>query len=121
MPPQLVKLLKRLRAISQEANLFVFQDGAGPLDLDAISDVLHAAQDRARVRRFGLHGVRHFFASALHDKGASLAQGEAQLGHATMDMTAHYTHALEDGREHVESVGRDFSGVSNLLPGGNPG
>jgi hypothetical protein len=44
-----------------------------------------------------------------------LAQARDQLGHSTIDMTAHYTHALESGREHVESVGRDFSVVSKVL------
>jgi integrase len=120
MPPQLEQLLKQLWAISDEKNPFVFQGKQGPLDLDEISDVLHAAQDRAKVKRFGLHGVRHFFASALHQAGASLAQAQEALGHATIDMTAHYTHALESGREHVESIGRDFSCVSNLLPEGIP-
>jgi integrase len=93
---------------------------AGPLDLDDISDVLHEAQKRAKVKRFGLHGVRHFFASALHQAGASLAQAQEALGHATIDMTAHYTHALESGREHVESVAQGFSSVVGLLAEGSP-
>jgi hypothetical protein len=42
----------------------------------SISAVLHQAQDRAKVKRFGLRGVRHFFASALHQAGASLAQAK---------------------------------------------
>jgi integrase len=115
MVPQLAELLKQLRAISDEKNPFVFQGAHGPIDLDEISDVLHAAQDRANVKPFGLHGVRHFFASALHEAGASLAQARDVLGHSTIDMTAHYTHALESGREHVESVGRAFSFVSKML------
>ncbi len=94
---------------------FSTREAGGPLDLDGIADVLHAAQDRAKVKRFGLHGVRHFFASAFHEAGASLAQGQAQLGHASMDMTAHYTHALESGREFAQTVGRDFSYVSKML------
>jgi integrase len=119
MVPQLETLLQQLLAISDVKNPFVFQGKHGPLDLDEISDVLHATQDRAKVKRFGLHGVRHFFASALHEAGASLAQARDQLGHSTIDMTAHYTHALESGREHVESVGRDFSSVVGLLAEGS--
>ena len=119
MPPQLEQLLKQLWAISDEKNPFVFQSKHGPLDLDEISDVLHQAQDCARVKRFGLHGVRHFFASALHQAAASLAQGQEALGHATIDMTAKYTHVLESGREHVESVDRDFSCVVGLLAEGS--
>ena len=88
---------------------------AGPRDLDEISDVLHAAQDRAKVKRFGLHCVRHFFASALHEAGASLAQARDHLGHATIDMTDRCTHVPDSGRKHVESIGRDFSSVGNLL------
>jgi hypothetical protein len=33
----------------------------------------------------------------------------------TFDMTAHYTHAIESGREHVESVAQDFSSAVGLL------
>jgi len=121
MPKELETLLQHLRAMSDEKNPFVFQGTAGPIDMDEIADPLHEAQDRAGVKRFGLHGTRHFFASALHDAGASLAQARDALGHSSINMTGHYTHALEKGREHVESVGREFSGVSNLLPGGNPG
>jgi hypothetical protein len=53
--------------------------------------------------------------SALHEAGASLAQAKEHFGHSTIDMTAHSTHALESGREDVESVGRDFSSVVGLL------
>jgi integrase len=119
MPPQLEKLLRQLRAISNEKNPFVFQGAHGPLDMDQIADLLHAAQDRAKVKRFGLHGVRHFFASAMHEAGATLAQAKEHLGHATIDMTAKYTHVLESGREHVEAVGRDFSSVAGLLAQGS--
>jgi site-specific recombinase XerD len=116
MPPELENLLRQLRAISSEASPYVFQNGAcGPLELDEIVDELHAAQDRAGVKRFGLHGVRHFFASALHQAGASLAQARDQLGHSTIDMTDHYTHVLDSGREYAEIVGRDFSSVITLL------
>jgi integrase len=116
MPPELENLLRQLRAISSEASPYVFQNGAGgPLELDEIVDELHAAQDRAGVKRFGLHGVRHFFASALHQAGASLAQARDQLGHSTIDMTDHYTHVLDSGREYAEIVGRDFSSVITVL------
>ena len=115
MVEPLEKLLRQLRSISDEANPFVFQGAHGPLDMDDIAPVLRAAQDRAKVKRFGLHGVRHFFASALHQAGASLAQSRDVMGHATIDMTDRYTHVLESGREHVESVGRDFSSVIGLL------
>ena len=121
MSPPLVKLLKELRAISDASNLFVFPDAAGgPLDFDAIAPILHAAQARAKVKRFGLHGCRHFFASAMHDKGATMAQMQAQLGHADMQTTAKYTHVLELDRKHVEKVGRGFSSVIGLLAEGSP-
>jgi integrase len=118
MPPQLETLLRQLRAISDEKNPFVFQSKRGPLDLDKISDVFHQAQARAKVKPFGLHGARHYFASALHKAGATLIEARDHLGHATIDMTAHYTHALEPGREHVESVGREFSSAIALIGGG---
>lgn len=120
MAPQLEQLLKQLREISDEKNPFVFQGPHGPLDMDDISGVLRAAQDRAGVKRFGLHGCRHYVASSMHEKGATLAQAQAHLGHANLAMTAHYTHVLESGREYVDSVGRDFSIVSKMLAGRTP-
>ena len=108
MPPELVKLLQQLRAISDEKNPFVFQEGAGPLDLDGIGSVLHAAPKRAGVKPFGLYGTRHYFVSALHEAGASLAQARDALGHATINMTGHYTHSLDSGRAHVEKVAGTF-------------
>lgn len=116
MPPQLEQLLQQLRAISDENNPFVLQGAHGPLDMDDIADVLHAAQDRAGVKRFGLHGTRHFHASALHAAGATLAEARDHLGHATLGMTNRYTHVLELPREKVESVAREFSSIT--LTGG---
>ena len=78
------------------------------------TNVLICQAERRRTR-FGLHGVRHLFESEYLDAGASLVQARDQMGHATIDMTNRYAHVVNDGREHVETVGRAFSCVSNLL------
>jgi integrase len=108
IPPKLALRLTSLRyqQVGSECP-FVFQSElGGPLDPDALYDVLHAAQDAAEVRRFGLHGLRHLFASILADSGASVKFAQQRLGHADASTTMNiYTHLLTDeGRKYAEKV-----------------
>jgi integrase len=84
IPPKLALRLTSLRYLQVGSECpFVFQSElGGPLDPDALYDILHAAQDAAEVRRFGLHGLRHLFASILADSGASVKFAQQRLGHA---------------------------------------
>ncbi len=117
MLPKPAATLKALRR-GQEPRSFVFQDELGrPLDLDAIYAVLHAAQDGAGVQRFGLHGLRHLYASALVDANAPVKLAQERLGHAnsstTMDIYDHAHNISDKGREFAEAVEAAFPG---LLP-----
>jgi integrase len=63
MPEKIAGLLASLRDREKgSGSPFVFQNEIGaPLDPDGVYDVLHAAQDKAKTRRFGLHGLRHLY------------------------------------------------------------
>ena len=90
---------------------FVFQDELGrPLDPDALGDVLHAAQDKAGVERFGLHGLRHLYCSLLQTSGATIKHAQERLGHASPTTTLNvYTHTVNDeGRKFAEKVKAAF-------------
>jgi integrase len=51
------------------------------------------------------HALRHTFATMLHGAGASGPQRQAALGHGSVSMSDHYTHAdLEDLRERMEAI-----------------
>jgi len=119
MPPKLSDLLKALRADQKyRENSFVFQNEIGqPLDPDGVYDVIHAAQDKAGARRFGLHGLRHLYSSLLVASGADVKFAQERLGHASAMTTLNiYTHAMtEHGREYAAAVEAAFPFVSNLL------
>ena len=118
IPPKLAAMLRELRRRQTGDSAFVFRDEIGrPLDPDAIYDVLHAAQDRAEVRPFGLHGLRHLYCSLLQESGASLKHAQERMGHASAATTMEiYTHSVTDeGRKYAERVEAEFPFVGNLL------
>lgn len=53
---------------------------------------LHRAQQRAGLRGFGWHALRHTFASQLVTAGVSLRAVQELLGHSTIQMTMRYSH-----------------------------
>jgi integrase len=121
MPPYLAEELKDLRQRQNGSSApFVFQtEVSNPIDPDAVNRVLHAAQDLAGVRQFGLHGLRHLYCSLFQEKGASLKLAQDRLGHADASTTANiYTHLVNDqGGEIAEKVEAEFgfASVSKLL------
>jgi integrase len=110
MPAPLEELLKQLRALTRNDSPFVFQQNAegAPLDPDLLYDVLHDAQARAGVKRFGFHGLRHLYASRLQEAGASPAHTRDRLGHSSIAMTNRYSHDVGDGRAFSDAVARVF-------------
>jgi integrase len=118
LPESLAKILRLVRQTQRGTSPFIFQDElARPLDPDRIYDVLHAAQDRAGVERFGLHGLRHLYSSLLHAAGAPVKHAQDRLGHASAQTTLDtYTHSIgNEGREYANAVEAAFPFVSNLL------
>ena len=58
--------------------------------------------ERAGVRRFGMHGLRHYYASTLINKGHIYA-ASAVLGHSTASFTLdQYGHVENGGETHAE-------------------
>jgi integrase len=122
MQPKLATLLASLRDRGKATGSpFVFQTEIGsPLDPDAVYDVLHAAQDLAESRRFGLHGLRHLYSSLLVANRADVKFAQERLGHSSAMTTLNiYSHVITDhGREYAAAVEAAFPFVSNLLAGG---
>ncbi|MBM9615263.1 site-specific integrase [Desulfobulbus rhabdoformis] len=57
---------------------------------------------RAKVEKFGFHGIRHLFASILAAKGVVLVEIQRMLRHESINTTARYIHSLNpEGREVV--------------------
>ena len=119
MPSKIAALLKSLRDREKETGSpFVFQTEIGaPLDPDGVYDVLHAAQDKAGARRFGLHGLRHLYSSLLVANKADVKFAQERLGHASATTTLNiYSHAItEHGREYAAAVEAAFPFVTAKL------
>jgi integrase len=122
MPPKIAGLLASLRETAKgSASPFVFQNEIGaPLDPDGVYDALHAAQDKAGARHFGLHGLRHLYSSLLVAGGADVKFAQERLGHASAVTTLNvYSHVMTNrGREYAAAVEAAFPFVSNLLAEG---
>ncbi len=68
-------------------------------------------------RGFTWHDLRHFYASALIAKGASVKTVQARLGHTSANVTPQvYTHLWPDHDSHTVSVIVDIFQPN----GGNP-
>lgn len=85
-PPELVSALKRWKlACPSSATGLVFPKADGsPMHRKTLADqALHPAQQRAGLRRFGVHQLRHFFASELIRQGYPPTEVAARLGHSS--------------------------------------
>jgi hypothetical protein len=113
------RLLAALKGEREHSTgVFVFErETGGPLDPDSVYDVLHAAQDAAGVRRFGLHGLRHLYNSLLLESGANIMFAQQKMGHASALTTLDtYGHIVTDqGRECAEKIAANFDFVRDLL------
>jgi integrase len=90
MSPELVSALKAYRHLKGE---YVFCTDGGKLLLrDEIKHPLRRACLRAGLRQVGWHCLRHTFASHLVMRNVPLKAVQEMLGHATIEMTMHYSH-----------------------------
>jgi integrase len=72
---------------------YVFLDAQGkPFDCKKVIRRLREVRERAGLRQFGWHTLRHTFASHLAMKGAPLHVVQALLGHSSIVMTMRYAH-----------------------------
>lgn len=82
----------------QDNDLVFPNDGGRPMHPSVITEH-HAALCRAAgLEHIRLHDLRHTASSLLHGLGVPMRVVGNQLGHADLDMTAHYTHADIDAQ-----------------------
>ncbi|MCJ7654944.1 MAG: tyrosine-type recombinase/integrase [Dehalococcoidia bacterium] len=78
--------------------LFPGRDASKPTNPDAIRTFFYHLCDRAGVKRFSPHQLRHYFATATLSAGASLKAISSILGHARTSTTVNtYWHIVEQG------------------------
>lgn len=100
IPPQFEDVLRRRWAARRNSPL-IFPGDGGDAPRAAPSRAIGRAMDRVglneahKVQRYGratIHSLRHTFASWLLQRGLSLSEVQALLGHASPTMTARYAH-----------------------------
>lgn len=68
------------------------------------------ALQKAEIKNFVFHGLRHHFCSIGGEMGASGVQLRAQLGHSSSRMTDHYSHLEADATRFIgESIEKRIS------------
>lgn len=80
----------------------------GPMDRNSFNHVWRSAREAAGLpndRRYGMHVLRHTFASASLAGGVDLKRLSVDLGHANVGITAKiYTHLMPNGESRVRAA-----------------
>lgn len=87
----------------------VFCSSRDPLRAYKFEQAWRAALRASKVERFRFHDLRHSFASALAQEGASLVELADAMGHKSMAMVQRYAHLSVASR--VRLVNRVMGGV----------
>jgi len=87
-------ILLHLRAKCNPDSPYVFCDGKGrPLTrFGSVRGTFERAVEKAQIRDFRFHDLRHTFASHLVMSGADILTVKELLGHKTLAMTLRYSH-----------------------------
>jgi len=82
-------------------SLFLFPGRKEGASLSDIKRPFNAACDRAGIKDFRFHDLRHTFGTRAADAGASLRNIADVMGHANIHTTMRYAHATDQGRRRV--------------------
>lgn len=89
-------LRERLIAMRAGPDEFVFRASDKPISYHSLKSRFKTDQKRAGVRRIGIHGLRHSFASHFLMNGGALPELKEILGHADYETTLRYAHLADD-------------------------
>ena len=67
-----------------------------PHSIGAVRDGFQRARDKAGIKDFKFHDLRHTFATRLVQNGVDLYKVKELLGHKTIAMTTRYAHHCPD-------------------------
>ncbi|MFF0499742.1 tyrosine-type recombinase/integrase [Nocardia aobensis] len=104
------------------SDLLFYTKAGRPWSADGMGQRFREIAAKAGVPRgFTWHDLRHFYASALIAKGASVKTVQARLGHASANVTLQvYTHLWPDHDSHTVSAIDDIFHPSRGNPQGVP-
>jgi integrase len=117
LPGTVVEVLTNLKAGSlftgPDDLVFCDQATGEPLDEDVLRRKLKKAGSQAGIPwKMGTHCFRRYYATESDRKGMSAEDRQASLGHASAEMTAHYTTAdIERRRPVANQIAEDLAGA----------
>ena len=85
---------------------------AGMPNLPTFTDIhksFTTVLDRAKIKKFRFHDLRHTVATRLVEKGIDLVVVKEILGHAKIDTTMRYAHAVPQRKLDAISVLNNYS------------
>jgi integrase len=110
MPDEVVEVLAAHKARSELAgpdDLVFCTDDGKPLSEDQTRRKLVTACKKAGIPRLGWHAFRRYFATQTDRNGMHPLDRQNSLGHASQEMTAHYTtEDLERRRPAVKAIAK---------------
>ncbi|MFC1891865.1 tyrosine-type recombinase/integrase [Thermodesulfobacteriota bacterium] len=104
----LLQILKEIRQNQGLTSEYVFTYGSR--SVSRIDRAFRGALDRAGIRDFKFHDLRHTFASHLVMRGASLKEVQELLGHKTMTMTLRYAHLSQEHKKKAVNLLNGLTG-----------
>jgi integrase len=115
MTDTLREVLRRLVKEAQErGSSYLFRNCHGEPYRSIRTGFEHAVQ-RARIKDFHFHDLRHTFASRLVMAGVDIRTVQELMGHKTIAMTLRYSHLSPDHkRKAMEALESKFSGKSPI-------
>jgi integrase len=118
IPPELVSQLKRWKLrcpLSDTELVFPTEAGSPAHRSNVLRGILYPAMSRAKLRRLGMHSLRHSYASILLAQGTPPTEVAGYLGHSspavTMTIYAHWLPKVE-----TNSVNRMASAILSARP-----
>ncbi|UQZ90573.1 integrase [Deltaproteobacteria bacterium Smac51] len=112
-----ISAVEILRALPKFDSDYVFPSGSKSGHLSSIRKPWAAVCAHAGLSGWRLHDLRHAFASAAVNSGASLPMIGALLGHKNSSTTARYAHvALNPAHKIAEDTGAEISEALSSVP-----
>jgi integrase len=103
-----------LRKLYHVENMYVFRNRAGMPYTD-VYKIFCNAVERAGIKDFRFHDLRHTFASHLAMNGCNLRAIQQLLGHKDFQMTLRYSHLSKSHlRDSVNTLDKSFGFGTNL-------
>ena len=106
--PQAIEVLKQQKAKAHDQYVFPSPHG-GPISPDSVNNMLKRVLERAGIPKVRFHDLRHTVATRLAESNIDLVVVKEILGHADIQTTMRYAHAVPKRKQDAISVLNSYS------------